>query len=214
MKFEELNKEQKQKVVLVIMGAAALLYVLYQFVVMPGISRMGKAKDELEILQAEMEKIGHALSSGTRLRTDLEKSVEDLKISSTRYIVPADNPLAWAIERVYECADPLQVEIESVSPLMSTVPWERSAAAARLFNPYTVKVVTRCGYFTLTELIRLLETSNPYVCVSDLRIKGTTDLMKHDVEFMLSWPKWADEKSGEKIRGLDGKPVLGSSAGI
>ena len=214
MKFEELSKEQKQKLVLAVMAVAALLYVLYQFVVMPGISRMGKAKDELAALQSEMEKVGHALSSGTRLRADLETSVNELKNSNAKFIVPADNPLAWAIERVYDSANPLNVEIESVSPLISSSPWDRSAEAARLFNPYTVKVVTRCGYFTLGELIRALETSNPYLCVSDLRIRATTDIMTHEVEFMLVWPKWADEKNKEKIRGLDGKPVLGLSAGI
>ncbi|MGD9873208.1 MAG: hypothetical protein AB7T27_02950 [Kiritimatiellia bacterium] len=215
MKFGDMTKEQKQKVVLAGMGAAALLYVLYQFVLVPGIGTAGKSKDELAVLQADMEKVNHTLSSGTRLRGELEASAARLKEDNSKHIVPSDNPLAWALERVYECAEPLGIEIASVSPVTgSPVPWERTAGATRLFNPYTVKVVTRCGYFTLVSFLQALESANPYVCVSDLRIRGTLDNLAHDVEFMLVWPKWADEKSKESIRGLDGKPAIVPADGI
>lgn len=215
MNFSEMSKEQKQKVVLAGMGGAALLYVLYQFVLLPGLGSAGKSKAELETLQVEMEKVNTTLSSGTRLRNDLASSASALKESNAKYIVPSDNPLAWALERVYECAEPLGIEITSVSPLTGApAPWERATGSPLNFIPYTVKVVTKCGYFTLVGLLKAIESANPYVCVSDLQIKGSLDPLVHDVEFMLVWPRWADDKNKEKIRGLDGKPVIVPAEGI
>jgi hypothetical protein len=201
MKYAELSKEQKQKLLLAALVGVGALYALVSFVIHPFVMSGKRAAGELEALSARVHKAHLALRREAQIRENLALSHAALADAAKSHIPASDNPLSWVAQRVYRGAREVGVEIESVVDLgVTPAAWAQSDATGRAFRPYTVRIVTQCSYRGLVNLIRTLEKSNPYLCVSEIQIAAQDgDVERHRISLSVEWPVWVDPEAPHEL---------------
>lgn len=200
MNWETLSKEQKQALVLISMWVVGGLFALWHFVLSPFFRTSGQSTSELEDLQGQIQKAEVAMEGESKLRAEYAVSTTQIKASLEKNIVPTENPLSWATEKIYKLARDAGVDIQSVGEMGSSSPaWENLVKGDRVFKPYGVRIVAQASYAQLTELIRKLEESNPYLCVTGIMITSQDqNVNKHMINLVVEWPMWGRElKVGE-----------------
>lgn len=63
----------------------------------------------------------------------------------------------------------------------------------RVFRGFKVQVFGTGGYEDLVEMLRILETENPYISISDVTITRSGHERSHTLNFGMLWPIWQDE---------------------
>jgi len=206
--LNDLSKEQKQALFLIVLLVIAGVYALYRFVLMPTLGTFKDSGNEAEELETKLARADAAVSQQKKIRADLLRSTEEMTELNEKYLPPLGNALSWATERIYRDARRVGVDVASVSPsAMTSVPWERDMPGkkkqkqTRVFVPFGVRISAKCGYFDLVRFIELMEQNNPYVCVDSLVVSvQTQDPQVHDVSMTLQWPIWKTGTGPEDIR--------------
>lgn len=188
--FNKLDSEQKKKLFLFALLGVLGVYVLVSFLLTPIIHGHRAAVQELSTLQADLDKAQRLMTRESIMRDQYDKVGKELEVIADQYVPPADNPLSWVAEQVYGSARGVGIEIESVADLGTpSLPWARQAEDLRAYIPYRVRVVTQCSYSQLVELVRALETQNPYLNIAEVNIVGQAeDVERHMVRLSVDWP--------------------------
>ena len=201
MNLAALSKEQKQKMLLIVVMGAAVVYGLYRFALVPAINTMAESRDSLAELRDNMEKANTAIDGQHKVNKQLQESADRLHEVSAAYIPSVRNPLTWATEIIYDQGRKLGIDIESVTPVsIGAIPWAKDKSVDRVFLPYMVRIITVCSYFDLVDLINSIEAENPYACIRSIIInKGVDDdegtVNRQRITFEVSWPMWRDAEA-------------------
>ena len=204
--LKELNAEQKKKLGLAGILGVLVVYGVMTLLVSPYINASSKDALDLAALTHDLDRAQQKLTNEAQIREHLEEADKHIKDVSRQSIPPLDNPLSWVAGKVYNGARQVGVEIESVSDLgITAAPWSARKETKRAFVPYTVRIVTDCGYAQLLALIGVLESENAYLCVSDISVTaqdGAPD--KHKTSFSVQWPYWMNAEKAVQAKASGG----------
>jgi hypothetical protein len=204
--FKNLNPEQKKKLVLAGLLGAMVLYAGFSFGLTPFMQSRQRAEAELASLRDKLDRAQRTISRESRIRELLQDADAEIREAVRLHIPPTENSLSWVASKVYGSARTVGVDIESVSDLgITSAPWSQGGELQRAFVPYTVRIVTQCGYRELVALIETLESKNPYLCVSEIQVTGQDrEPQRHKIRFAVQWPSWGDaDEAAEVMNGKD-----------
>jgi hypothetical protein len=202
MKFPEDKKQRNQMFILIGLGVAIVLVVVYFGVSwLVGFKKSNEAKrvefkDKIDAANREID----MKSKDEKLRKDVLEKTKDISdkyvLNPTlgSYVLPAAKKLA-----AYASAVNIVLENKDIREMGT------SELGTDKGNPilqvYTARVGLQCSYNDLVRLLREIESSNPYVSVTDIAVAGRreTDKEKHSVQFEVQWLIWRDPEMPKKV---------------
>jgi uncharacterized protein YukE len=208
--WSSLRKEQKQAAVLIGMWLIGGLFALYHYVLAPFIKNRGASTNELAELKSQIQKADAARQGEAKLRAEYAESTEKMNSAMERYIVPMENPLSWATEKVYTTARGVGVDLQSVSEVgAGEGEWAGLLKAGRTFRPYAVRIATECGYAQIVDFLKALQESDPYLCVVGIFVAALdASPTRHTVSVTVEWPMWGKRVDvGQALKEEPGKVV-------
>ena len=209
MAWKELSKEQKQKFILVLLGAATLLYAV-KVLFVDGLVQKGQfAEESVEDARAKLADYHARLEPSARkmaqqlleLRTNMVNITEN-------HLPPRGGEFAWAANQVYQLQQRLGLDItkEDIGILPRNSPGGPMLKESS-FVPYTMKATFMGTFAETATLLHGLEKQYPYATVSRLNVSAGPTPDRHNVEFILQWPAWADPAELAALQSPDpGKP--------
>ena len=194
MKFSELTKEQKQYIMLGAIAAVFAAYCVVNFGVTPLWSAWKTARADYEDLAAKLEDADRLMGSRDTIRENLDISQEAMNRALQEYIPELENPLSWATEKIYNLARTIGLDVQSVSETGTSVALQlQGEKKERTFGTYAVRIVVDCSYEETKQLVESLESSNPYLCVSGIKVDAKPSSPEiHSVNLTVEWPIWID----------------------
>lgn len=198
MNWQQMSKDQKQKVVLGGLLGVFALVALFQF----GIMRLVRARDEMTQKRVELADNIEKAQQAIRNEVMIDKQVRELRASMettfSTMIPPADNALAWASRVVNEQTKALGLEVTSIIELdQGAVGWDQPDLVKRAFKPYAVKVDVSCSFDKVRKLVRALQQSNEHLAITGIAILADTRNVEYpSTVLIIEWPSWRDAKRG------------------
>jgi len=207
MNFSAMTKEQKQYVFLGTLVGGIATYSLFTFVLAPMKEKWQESRSKIEELADQLEDAERLVRTRPRLEANLSESKEKMESAFQGFLPEIANPLSWATLTIYAQARKVGVDIRSVSEIGApAILVMQGKDEDRLFGAYSVRIETECSFKVLKELLRAIEISNPYVCVSALSIAGKRDDPEiHTVNISVEWPAWIDADMADRYGPQKGK---------
>jgi hypothetical protein len=192
MKFNwaEMKREQKQAVILISLWVFGGVFALYQFVLSPYLRDKSQSTGELEKLSEQIKRAEVAMMGEPKVRADYRAAMAEYQAMASTYIAPAENPLAWAQDKIYRVAREVGVSITSVSAAGAPAQvWDNLVKKERIYKPYTIRVIAECGYADLVALIAALEDTNPFLAVTGIIVSGQDQSrVRHGITLTIEMP--------------------------
>jgi hypothetical protein len=193
MKLPEGRKQRIQVLVLIGIGCVVVLIVLAQFALAPILDARQKLAETREEYQGRMEKAGRELKAAAQIQVEFDAVTGQLKAIAADYLL---HPILGSyLVGVTEAMEPRAQETGFV---MEDVQ-ERGVQALRLrakeitglrpYNAYSVQITGQGSYAEIMAFLKSIETRNPYVSVTELRISSQPDNpARHRASLRLEWP--------------------------
>lgn len=206
MRLPQDKKERIKILVIALMVLVAALNGTFMFVIKPMRAKQKAATERIIELDNQLRT---ARAQIARVLAEREINIgvirDIIEITDVKgYVLRArlGNFLLSATEAMEECAKRIDVPLAAVREVgVSSVPKAPEAPGDNYFNSYNVRVNLECGLHDLVRLLREIETSSPYLCVSNLGIvsqSGTPGV--HDASFDVQWPIWVDANAADGLR--------------
>lgn len=184
--FSNLSKEQKQYIVLGIIGVGAIGYGLYF-----GISKFGGAlsdtKTQLTELNDKIDRAERELGRRARTMTDFDQTITVLE-SHFDNLPPEENYYSWATEIVYAKGRNAGLQVESVDEIGADTRQVKKLKDPVYFETYSLRITARGGYAETKAFIRDIEDNHPLVRFTGVEISRGNDPEKHSVQLFVQWP--------------------------
>ena len=211
MKWQDKTKEQKQNIILLALLSAAALFIAWQFGLSPFLKGKSAVATELNDLTFKLSEGESIAQHEENIRTELAASQKEMDYANEQYIAPLENPLSWVTEKIYTSARKVGIDIESVAEVGSPLNARdrKDNKQQKIFMPYSVRVVTQCGFNDIIALVDSFEKSNPYLCVSGISVSAQERTVeKHQVSLVVEWPMLAaaPASTGQPAAAPPGKP--------
>jgi len=194
MNFSELNKDQKQLLILVVGGILTIFFVISNLII-------GPAKDAAEAAQTTIDEIERDVTNGERILRRAVITARDVQTFSTEILTvhqdelpPRFSPYIWAVEKLSLLAEEVDIIISvrehsaarytKIRPGMKVNP-----ESIPFWIPYTVDVQVNTTFANLKKFLTLLHESFPYASIADLEIQANASRPEeHDITFLVEWP--------------------------
>ena len=201
MKLPTDKKERNKVLALVGIGAAAVLYVLFQ-VISGTVRSRAKAAAAIDELEDNLKVANRGIEEAKRDRVKNDKFLATLQEKSNRYFLHPGlgmNYLLGVTATLEHLAEEAGVQIQSITERgLTRVP---NPEMPQLLKVYSVGVYLLCGYDDALRLVAGIEAGNPLACVSDLDItgNGSRDPENHSVRFDVQWLTWGDDSVRTRV---------------
>lgn len=204
MKLPTNKKERIQIFVLIGIVAVAVTYFGYQMGIRPLFEKKSLYKKNIEELK---EKTRIAENKARLIRNDLSdnrKALETILSETDRYVLLAtigENYQLGVEEMMQKYARAAGVIIDPVREVgILDIPHNNARAGRNVLRAYTARVTFRGGYDDLIRLLKEVETSSPYVCVSSISIAPQAEPEVHNIAIDIQWPVWAEKGTAETLK--------------
>lgn len=216
MSLSDLSKEQKQYVVLGIIGVA-VIGVLIFFGIKFALTSTSAARSELEEINGKIEAADRSLKKRSGMVAELDEST--LRLGRYKEHAPPErNHYSWASEIIYDLARVAGVEVDAIDEEKS--PSSNGENIAIGLEVYALRISAHAGYAEITGFIRTLQREQPLARIVGLDINKSNNPDSHDVQMKVQWPLYVGErtevwdelmlKSRELVEAADTKVVDGS----
>lgn len=205
-KIKNLNKEQKQQLVLVVMLVGGLLYALWEFGVYPILREKEKTEAKIQALQDQQRREQLLLNKAESTSKNYREMRDEIRRVMTEDLPPYDNAMSWATELLGTAAASAGMRETdlAISERSSGVPLVRTTAREApppLLNIFQVGVNFSADYHTLGKFIAAVERENPYVHVGLLTVKSQMRANQYSLEITLecAFPRFSQEAFPETV---------------
>jgi Tfp pilus assembly protein PilO len=193
MKLPEDRKQRIQVLVLIGIGCVVVLILLAQFAIVPIIDSRRKLAETREEYRARLEKAQRELKASAQIQAEFDEVTRQLQAIASDYLL---RPILGSyLVGVTEAMEPRAKETGFVLDDIQ----ERGVQALRLqaketagqrpYNAYSAQISGQGSYAEIMAFLNAIETRNPYVCVTELRISGQPDNpSQHRVSLRIEWP--------------------------
>ncbi len=197
MKLPDDKKERQQMLILMGIVAAAAIYAVVNFVLLPFISSQREIPEKLEGVRDQ-------LATGERTLAAVPRNIEQYNVYVTNIRRTVDQYLLQPVlgsyileaERIIEqhalavglTIDGFREDGIRDLPVART---RQGAGAGNRLRSYALIVNLRAGYDDMVRLIEAIEAGNPFVSVLELNLNHQPRTPQiHAVQFKVLWPIW------------------------
>ena len=198
------DDKQKRIKILVVIGLGATLVVLgiVQGIIVPLVRVRKEKKARIEECRQGLEEARRQIRAAAATLDQNKEALQTINEISERYILHPvlGNYLLEATEHIERHARNANVKVRSIREVgISEIP---THGGERAFKSYTVRLDLECSYRDVASLLREIEASNPYLCVTAITIGGQSrvDPEKHQVSLNVQWPIWADPQTPASLK--------------
>jgi hypothetical protein len=198
------DKQKRVKILVAIgMGAALVILGVVQGIIVP-LARVRKEKRaRIEECRNGLEEARRQIRAAAATLDQNAEALQAISEISDRYVLRPvlGNYLLEATETLEGHAHNADVQLQSIREVgISEIPSE--GGGERALKSYTVRVDLQCSYRDVARLLREIETSSPYLCLTALTISGQPEVTPevHQVSFNIQWPIWADPETPARLK--------------
>ncbi len=197
MKLPDTKKERIQTIILIIVGIIFVLYVSGSYAIKPLRKKRTDQLNRIEELKSKIEMVKSVIQLvklGKQVNNDVVAELVQITETSN-YVMKAQlgNYLIGATELIEKMAEEEQVALKSIRELNITDIAEANNDS-NPFRLYNIRVSIECGIHDLVKLLKNIESSNPYLAISEISIIGQpAQSAEHSISFNIQWPIWKDE---------------------
>lgn len=207
MKLGSLTKKQKEILLLASLIGFGVVWCLNKMSVVPLFDKINAAQAEAQDFENNYLLAKRILKNEMQIRMDFDESVMLLDQISNRYLPAKDNPLVWVSQRMYYIADKLDVDLEYVVTTSTKVDLALSRHCHADYTSYPVLVSARCSFADGLQFLRLVEKSNPFVCISEVSfLTNRVTPQSHEFRFVADFPIQVSDKPGLQLTQLKNPP--------
>lgn len=215
MSFSEMNKEQKQLVVLAVMGLVTAISVVSNMIIGPAREDAAEASVVIKEKKAEVATGEAVLIRDARNQRDIADFSVVLKEVHEEFLPPESSTYIWAVEKLSLIAEELDMVIkvrQHPSARYRVTSRVKSADLAEdtipMWIPYATDVDMNASFAKLQSYLNLLREKVPYASVSRIRISaGGQNPEEHAISLIVEWPtfrfpedlEWIQSES-EKVK--------------
>jgi hypothetical protein len=216
MNFSEMNKEQKQLVILGVMAVITTISVLSNMVIGPAREDAAAARETINNLKGKVSTGDAILIRDTRNIREIQEFSTEVHAIASRHLPPETSAYIWAVEKLSLISEELDMVIKvrqhpsaryipvarqsplnekgepiDAEPVMDTIP---------MWIPYAVDVETNTSFAKMQRYLDLLHQRIPYASVSQIRISARPeDPEKHLISIIVGWPSFRYPEDAEWI---------------
>lgn len=197
MKLPEDKKERTKILVLIAIGAVGALYMVVQLSISPLLKSRRAKIERIQELKEDLEKARKTVNEASKNRKANHETILRIKETAEKYVLPprlGGNYQLGASEIIEKHARDLGIGLTSLREFsISDVKQNPAKGEESVFKTYTLSVSLECGFYDMVRLLRGIESSNPYLCITSLEILGQPQKNpeKHNVRFNVQWPIWS-----------------------
>lgn len=196
MKLPKDKKERTKIIAFIGIGTLVVLYVAYTFGIQPFLANMKKIKEEIATEQSKLDQTLKEIRQIPLYEKQLQDIRQELSEYSRKYFLKPrlGNYTLEARDRIDEYL--LKVGIKREKPVpqrdISSLPSIGSKPAKYNVAGCSATVDIECGLHNFVRLMHIIETNDPFCCLTALLIKPSVDNPAvHSIHFELQWPIWS-----------------------
>ncbi len=197
-----LNNDKTKYIILAVIGFVAVIYALSVGVFGPIQASKAKMTSEIEDLSGKIRKASVKVSRMATLKERNQDFHEEVYNISDKYVLKDQLGNYFIQVKEYISLVALDCDIKIADILESGIdvydkPVTRKSDNA--FKIYNVRVNMVGGLHALIKFLKYIETDNPYVVVSSLRIISSEATPAfHKISLNIIWPIWTDKELLQK----------------
>lgn len=195
MNFSEMNKEQKQLLVLAVGGTITIIAILSNLVIGPARAEAAEARKTIEELEDKVIKGERVLRRSVMVNRDVQNFASEVLSVHEEHLPPRISPYIWAVENLSLLAEDLDLVIsvqEHPTSRFMPIPEDMedlNRSSVPYWVPYTVDVDVNTSFAKLKSFLNLIHRELPYASVAGLQIQASsTQPERHAISMMLEWP--------------------------
>jgi Tfp pilus assembly protein PilO len=191
-----LSKEQTEKMVLMGIGVFVFVMVLFQFVMVPSLRKLGELNTEIGRLRENLKKSQALITNKAQMENRL--AVLQQKLKDYKTALPPYSDMPNILQNISNIASETKVKIIKIEPLKAeqqpaAVPGAvkpqgkpEPGKAGLLYTEIPIKIEARGGYHALGEFIGEIEASKNIMAIGDLEIDASPDdMFSHNARLLI-----------------------------
>lgn len=213
MNFKNIPKQQRDMLVLGVMGAITFVMLILNFVLSPAQARAVSARKNITDLQQKVHKAETLLRVDRRNRESMRAHAEAIVTAIEQNPPPKDSRYLWSLQKISDIGHKLGLIITirehgGTRFIPNRQPYADIRERVPLWVPYAVEVTLEASYTDLQNFLRLFQEENPYASLGRLEIlPQLTNPERHKINLILEWPVPRDVEAITPLRKL----LVGSS---
>ncbi|MCC5844491.1 MAG: hypothetical protein JJU05_09590 [Verrucomicrobia bacterium] len=210
MKFSELNKQQKEYLILGVMGVITTIAVLQNLVIAPTRAKAAAARETIGKLESDVRTGESILARDRTNRNRLQTVSGEILERMEREAPPDFSRYTWALGRISRIARQNDIfpQIREFGgqrymPHRQNYPQIRDKSG--MWIPYAIEVDFRTSYTQTMQFLRALHEEDPLASVGQLTIRANPDdPQNHLVNLIIEWPVFRHPEDKEFLTASKG----------
>jgi len=211
MKFSEMNKEQKQLLILAVGGGITILMIVSNLLVKPTKEAALAAEEIIEELGSDVARGELLLERDSRIRSKTQEDAKAILNIVEEDLPPENGRYGWALENLSGVSEEVGVlfvvkEYRGTRYIPIKPGLDFNQDSVSMWIPYTVEVQFKTSFENLKKILSILQEKFPYCSLANMQINASNqDPENHDISLILEWPVfrldsdlvWIKEQAGK-----------------
>lgn len=203
MNFQEMNKEQKQQLILGILIVCTVVFLGQNAVLRPAKEKLALAKTETKDLSPKVTMGETILSRDLRNKREVTDLAGKIDRIQSAHLPPAEGRFIWALQQISNVGHSLDLNVKVAETNRDRYRKSNGKTFAETKNnvpmwiPYAVDVSFSATFHQTTEFLRRLQASNPYISVGQLGIYAAEPDENPELQtisIVVEWPVFRDNR--------------------
>lgn len=192
--FAELNKEQKQLLILSVGGVITLIMLGSNLLMKPANAAAAEAEELILKYEQDVRRGELLIRRDQRVRAQTQSDSKEILKIYQEQLPPEINRYGWALDNLIALSDKIDLEIFVKETREDRFIPERQGEKSNpesvpMWVPYSVDVEFRTNFANLKKFLNLIEKEFPFSSVANMQISSTDqDPENHFINFTVEWP--------------------------
>lgn len=199
MKLPDNKKERIKILAMILMGGLAVIFAIFQLIILPVMESHKKNLASLEKKQAEYEDMMTELRKAQTVQKQFDAVGAQVAALSVYLAQPILGTYLIGIQaNLEQFSNEAGLRLNPASEIgFAEIPGKKKNGSKHLLKSYGIRMTGSGGYPQLLDLIHQLEESNSLLCISELSIMSQSSIPEsHQISFSIEWPVWAEAEKG------------------
>lgn len=186
MNFKDLSREQKQYLIIGVLGVIVVVGSIVIGVKF-SMSSIGEARVELDELTDKIDRADRSLANQQQNEEKFINTIYELKDYFGK-IPPEQNYYSWATEVIYGTARTTHLKIDSVNEAGGTKKNTSGKKNKVSVHSYSLRIVAHGGFEDIKYFLWEISNNYPLVRITGLEVRSGSIPDIHDVQILIQWP--------------------------
>lgn len=178
----DFQKNKKQTAILITLGAVFALIAYLNFLLIPQAASVVETFRTMSKLNSDVKGAVRNIAAIGALEKEI--AVSDEKIERYVKMLPAEKEIPAFLENLAAMARDANVRIVAITPVAGK---ETEGEKGRIYQEMPIQISAKSGYHELGHFLASLESSDRFIKVVDIDIRGNSSMPKrHDIDLLLT----------------------------